>query len=88
MDPRWLPVSEKEIRLHSRLALISGIQPEMDNIEAMSRYETRSSVQKAIDRLKKTQEDVVVYKIGRINPWMVLPLCLTNNQRYLVLQWS
>lgn len=68
MDPRWLPVSEKEIRLHSRLALISGIQPEMDNIEAMSRYETRSSVQKAIDRLKKTQEDVVVYKNRQDQP--------------------
>lgn len=62
MDPRWLPVSEKEIRLHSRLALTSDIQPEMDNIEAMSRYETRSSVQKAVDRLKRTQEEVVVYK--------------------------
>lgn len=68
MDPRWLPVSEKEIRLHSRLALISGIQPEMDNIEAMARYETRSSVQKAVDRLKRSQEEVVVYKNHQDQP--------------------
>lgn len=82
LDPRWLPTAEKKAFFNDYLALKSDVQPELDNVYAVTRFRVQESLQRAAERFRRQSSDVVVTRLSHHRRNSRLPTSSPTSSAY------